>query len=433
MKNINFVFDPQSSGWDPLFLKELSGMSRIVSDKLRFNESKAISINQYLGGHFMFNINVGTTPANGYLTGGGSATGVFGTWEAVTDGEFTITIDGTAYDITAIDFTGVTDMDEVAAVIQAAIRAKTGNSYETCVWDTDHFIITGRTAVSVTSAVSGGSGTDISGAGGTTFLDAETGQGTATSGTNKKFGLIQLTKDIKALFFIQGATLVCITKNENGDETMTEKDWDDSNFTGENIKFKIDMTVSHSVKFSANDEQIAYHETYAPKGMMGAYINNEDADNMDISYIEGRSITDEEVPKNIRVEKLYTLLDGVAATGAGIAIDCSKFQHKEFIVSCAGMGAGDSMTIKAQGGSSIASPAFGSAKSASNEWDYIQLVDLEDGATVDGDVGVAFADSSDLRKFAINVDGLKWITANLTAISDAVNTTTTVKLRLYND
>jgi len=129
--------------------------------------------------------NTGVTA--GYLTGGTNAESTFGTWEAVTDAEFAITIDGTAYDITGIDFTGVTDMDDVASVLQAAIRAETG-SEETVVWSTDHFIITSSTLgstseVSVASTISGGSGTDISGAGASDWLDADVVGGTATAGT----------------------------------------------------------------------------------------------------------------------------------------------------------------------------------------------------------------------------------------------------------
>ena len=121
------------------------------------------------------------TPA--YLTGGGSATAHGALWTGVTDGSFTISIDGTEYDITGLDFSSTTDEDDIAAAIQVAIRAAT-SSTETCVWSTDHFIIssvltTSSSAITVTSAV--GSGTDISGAGATEYMDAETGQGTATA------------------------------------------------------------------------------------------------------------------------------------------------------------------------------------------------------------------------------------------------------------
>jgi hypothetical protein len=125
----------------------------------------------------------GYTPA--YLTGGSSAEGTFGTWAAVTDGSFRITIDGTARNIDAIDFSGDGSMADVAATIQAAIRAATGST-ETCVWSTDHFIISSvldasTSAITVTSTSTGTVGTDISGAGAADWMDCDSGNGTVTA------------------------------------------------------------------------------------------------------------------------------------------------------------------------------------------------------------------------------------------------------------
>lgn len=120
------------------------------------------------------------------LTGWTSATTVVWTWTAVSDWEFAITIDWTAHDITAIDFSSwVSDMDDVAGKIQTAIRAAT-SSTETVVWSTDHFIVssvdvTWISAITVTSAVSWGSWTDISWVWWTAFMDAETGRWTVTN------------------------------------------------------------------------------------------------------------------------------------------------------------------------------------------------------------------------------------------------------------
>ena len=104
------------------------------------------------------------TPA--YLTGGTNAEDDYTVWEAIDDGEFAITINGTPRNVTGIDFTGVTTMAEVATTIENAIRAVT-SAVETCVWSTDHFVIssidtTSISAITVTSTVSGGTGTDIS-------------------------------------------------------------------------------------------------------------------------------------------------------------------------------------------------------------------------------------------------------------------------------
>jgi len=70
------------------------------------------------------------------LTCGTIGTTTIGTWTAITAGCFRARIEGKSYDIMGVDFTGDTDMDDVAATIQAAIRAATGG-VETCTYDTD--------------------------------------------------------------------------------------------------------------------------------------------------------------------------------------------------------------------------------------------------------------------------------------------------------
>lgn len=117
----------------------------------------------------------------GQLFGGPGATTVIATWTAVNDGAFTISIDGSEQDITALDFSsGVVDMEDVAGVIQTGLRAiaSGGFTLATCVWDEERtrFKIqsgttSGMTSVSFTSTQ--GAGTDISGAGGTAFMEAD--------------------------------------------------------------------------------------------------------------------------------------------------------------------------------------------------------------------------------------------------------------------
>lgn len=102
------------------------------------------------------------------MTGGSNAQSTAATWAAVTDGSFRITVDGTAYNVDAINFTGDADMDDVASTIQTALRTATSGT-ETVVWDTDHFVITSgdttsSSAVTVTTTSTGTVGTDISGA-----------------------------------------------------------------------------------------------------------------------------------------------------------------------------------------------------------------------------------------------------------------------------
>jgi hypothetical protein len=73
------------------------------------------------------------------------------------------------------------------------------------------------------------------------------------------------------------------------------------------------------------------------------------------------------------------------------------------------------MTVKFQGSITETAPDFNAAQSYTNEWDYIEIADTEDGSIIDGDTGVACAGTADNRQFELNVSGLKWITVAITA------------------
>lgn len=134
-----------------------------------------------------------------------------------------------------------------------------------------------------------------------------------------------------------------------------------------------------------------------------------------------------------QVQSEITILDAAQATGAGNKILVSDFRHIDLILAVAGMGVGDTIIMKIKGSSALEAPDFDAAKTISNEWDYIQAIDKEDGSAIDGDVGITFSASNDLRKLTANVDGLRWITVDINTISDAVNTSGSAKCTLYND
>lgn len=46
--------------------------------------------------------------------------------------------------------------------------------------------------------------------------------------------------------------------------------------------------------------------------------------------------------------------------------------------------------------------SFSSAASATNRWDYVLAVDLEDGSNIDGDTGVTTTNATYVRQFEIN-------------------------------
>jgi len=121
------------------------------------------------------------TPA--YLTCGTNGAAIGSGWDALTAGEFAITVNGVSHDVTGIDYTDATTFDEVVEITNNAIAALGIR----CVYDYDSnkfrfvTIEVGRDiSIGYLAAVSGGSGTDISGSG---YFNGLTGTGVITAGT----------------------------------------------------------------------------------------------------------------------------------------------------------------------------------------------------------------------------------------------------------
>lgn len=102
----------------------------------------------------------------GSLTGG-VAPSIIAAWNAITDGEFAITIGATSADISGLDFNADADLDAVALTIQTALQLVGGEfATVTCTYDTpnDQFIINSSiigSDVTYMSALSVPVGTDI--------------------------------------------------------------------------------------------------------------------------------------------------------------------------------------------------------------------------------------------------------------------------------
>jgi hypothetical protein len=108
------------------------------------------------------------------------------------------------------------------------------------------------------------------------------------------------------------------------------------------------------------------------------------------------------------------LFDAKGATGISKILDVSDFQH--IVLSFATDGGGDAaLTAKVVGSIEDTAPDFTAAQSVANMYDFIQMKDLEDGSSIDGDTGFAVATADDYRLFAVNVDNLKWLAVRITA------------------
>ncbi|MCA7953854.1 DUF3383 family protein [Burkholderia seminalis] len=83
------------------------------------------------------------TATSGSLRGGvlSTAQQALALWQAVTNGAFNITIDGTARNVSALNFSGVSNLNGVASIVQAALA-----SYATVVWTGSQFQVTSKSS-----------------------------------------------------------------------------------------------------------------------------------------------------------------------------------------------------------------------------------------------------------------------------------------------
>ncbi len=108
------------------------------------------------------------------------------------------------------------------------------------------------------------------------------------------------------------------------------------------------------------------------------------------------------------------ILSAKGTTGIGTPFTVPDFMHLLMTLSSTNSA---NFTVKFQGSYSDTVPDFSSAQTNSNRWDYIQVRDMEDNSAIDGDTGVSFAGTDDVRQFEANLNGLKWVCARVTAIS----------------
>jgi hypothetical protein len=228
------------------------------------------------------------TPA--YLTGGTHAEANPSAWGAITNGSFRFAVDGTTYNVTGIDFTGVASMDDVATKIQTAIRAVT-NKTETVTWNTDHFVIsssdtTRASAITVLSAA--GVGTDISGAGANNWMDADTGNGVVTNavfvsrtpvivstdGDDEDIDIEVRTKGKGKIAFQDGAKLQTSAPPTEDAQIANKKYVDDvvAGFAGPSIQYLLDKDTGMYLEEMAVGEAVVKE---APVNNQGGKLDGE--------------------------------------------------------------------------------------------------------------------------------------------------------------
>lgn len=118
------------------------------------------------------------------------------------------------------------------------------------------------------------------------------------------------------------------------------------------------------------------------------------------------------------------ILNAKAATGVGTAIDVRPYKDIMVAVSAA---LNSSLTYNFQGSIGISTtsggvPAFGSAQSITNHWDYIAAYDMDSpGTVIVGSTGVTINNdtvANNTKLYLINVDALSWLNMDVTAYTD---------------
>lgn len=130
------------------------------------------------------------TASKANLLGGLGGTELIAEWMIVTDGSFRITVDGVAANVTGLDFSGSTSFDNVASVVQTGLQAA-GFANSTCVYNANEkrFVVASGTSgvsstISTLTTATASVGTDISGLGGSKFLNGAAPSGIAINGLN---------------------------------------------------------------------------------------------------------------------------------------------------------------------------------------------------------------------------------------------------------
>ena len=108
------------------------------------------------------------------------------------------------------------------------------------------------------------------------------------------------------------------------------------------------------------------------------------------------------------------ILNAKASTGVGVTMLVEDFEDLMLSVNSESSA---NLTVKFQGSIQEGAPDFAAAQTKDNAWDNIQVRDMQNASSLDGDVGLALAGSDDHRIFMMNVAGLRWINAIVTARS----------------
>ena len=100
------------------------------------------------------------------------------------------------------------------------------------------------------------------------------------------------------------------------------------------------------------------------------------------------------------------------AIGVSTAVNVENYKTVNLTVSGAASPTG---TLKFAVSDSELVPNFASASSPTNPWVYAAVVDVQSGSVIAGNTGVAFAGTASTNMYTVNVDGMRWVSSEVTA------------------
>jgi hypothetical protein len=120
--------------------------------------------------------------------------------------------------------------------------------------------------------------------------------------------------------------------------------------------------------------------------------------------------------RNVTPTKLIlngaTAVKGAASNGNGLPMDVEDFQHVVIALDTTGS---TTATVKIQASISQAVPDFTAAASPTNQWAYVQAIDLADQSVINGAVGIGLTGTDMDRMVEVNTNGVKWVNVIVTA------------------
>lgn len=120
------------------------------------------------------------------------------------------------------------------------------------------------------------------------------------------------------------------------------------------------------------------------------------------------------------------LLSAAAANGASASAEVESFRHVLLELAQVGF----TGTIKFVCSNADTPPAFGSAASATNPWDYVAVKDMIDNSSVAGGTGITGTATTSIKNLELNTNGVKWVGAIISGYSAG---SVTLKAKGYNE